>query len=112
MQRPLLPAEDLLGHDPGLGEPAEPEGPGAQELTLAVPDLQLPEGALVSFDLQEQALPALAAPDNAPLIAAVERNVTLRDNPDLATIAQELRGLANTLGELDNVALLAGRITR
>lgn len=56
--------------------------------------------------------PALAAPDNAPLIAAVERNVTLRDNPDLASIAQELRGLANALGELDNAALLAGGITR
>lgn len=43
-----------------------------------------------------------------PMVAAVERNVTL--NADAAGLAAELRALADQLDTLDATALLAGRI--
>lgn len=56
--------------------------------------------------------PALAETDDTALIAAVERNVTLRDNPDLAAIARELRGIAAALAALPTAELLAGKLAR
>lgn len=53
---------------------------------------------------------ALAQPDDAALIAAIERNVTLRDNADTAYLARELRSLAARLGALSNAELLEGKI--
>lgn len=55
---------------------------------------------------------ALADTDDAALIAAIERNVTLRVNPDLPAIAHEIRGIAAALAGLDNAALMAGEIAR
>jgi cytochrome b pre-mRNA-processing protein 3 len=55
---------------------------------------------------------ALAQPDDTMLIAAIERNVTLGTNGDPALIAAEMRVLAASLAELDDAALLAGRIVR
>lgn len=54
----------------------------------------------------------LADPDPAALVAAVARNVTLRENGDAAAVATEARVLAAALAGLDAPALLAGRIAR
>lgn len=53
---------------------------------------------------------ALAQPDDAELIAVIERNVTLNDGADVAAIAARVRQLAARLAALGNDDLLAGRI--
>ena len=53
---------------------------------------------------------ALSQPDDAALIAAVERNVTLAENANPALIAARARQLAARLSALDDAALLEGRI--
>lgn len=55
---------------------------------------------------------ALAQPDDAMLIAAIERNVTLGEDGDPAAIAKEMRVLAANLTALSNVELLTGTIER
>lgn len=55
---------------------------------------------------------SLAQPDDAALIAAVERNVTLNEDADRAAIAAELRVLNGTLAQIGDADLLAGRIAR
>jgi cytochrome b pre-mRNA-processing protein 3 len=55
---------------------------------------------------------ALAEPDDAALIAAIERNVTMGDNGNPAAIAAEVRVLSTAMGELSNEDLLAGKIER
>jgi cytochrome b pre-mRNA-processing protein 3 len=55
---------------------------------------------------------ALAESDDAALIAAIERNVTLTDKASPPAIAAELRVLAATLAALDDESLLDGRIAR
>ncbi|MDE2411668.1 MAG: ubiquinol-cytochrome C chaperone family protein [Sphingomonadales bacterium] len=55
---------------------------------------------------------ALVATDDATLIEAIERNVTLDDNGDPAAIAAELRVLAARLAATTDADLLAGAITR
>ena len=55
---------------------------------------------------------ALLEQDDAALIAAIERNVTLTDQPDPAAIAAEMRELAQTLAETSDGELLAGSILR
>lgn len=55
---------------------------------------------------------AVAAPDDAALRAAVDRNVTLIEGADPAAVATELRVVAAQLAALDNQALLAARIER
>jgi len=54
----------------------------------------------------------LTASDDAALVDAVERNVTLGERGDPAWIAAELRRLAADLAAADSAALLAGRIER
>lgn len=54
---------------------------------------------------------ALRQPDDAALIAAVERNVTLAENANPSLIATRARQLAVRLAALDDAALLEGRIT-
>ncbi len=53
---------------------------------------------------------ALAQPDDADLVAAIERNVTLNDGADVAAVAAKVRQLAATLAAIGNDDLLAGRI--
>ena len=53
---------------------------------------------------------ALAAPEDAALIAAIERNVTLTESADMAWIAAEMRRMADRLAAVDNPGLIAGRI--
>jgi len=53
---------------------------------------------------------ALAQPDDAELIAVIERNVTLNDGAEVAAIAARVRQLAARLAALGNDDLLAGRI--
>ena len=53
---------------------------------------------------------ALAAPEDAALIAAIERNVTLTESADKAWIAAEMRRMADRLAAVDNPGLIAGRI--
>ncbi|WP_374591506.1 ubiquinol-cytochrome C chaperone family protein [Novosphingobium sp.] len=53
---------------------------------------------------------ALAQPDDAELIAMVERNVTLNEGADVAAIAARVRQLAARLAAIGNDDLLAGRI--
>ncbi len=55
---------------------------------------------------------ALAQADNADLVAAIERNVTLIGSGDTAAVAHELRALAASLAQTDDAALLAGTIAR
>jgi cytochrome b pre-mRNA-processing protein 3 len=55
---------------------------------------------------------ALAGPDDAALIAAIERNVTLSEGADAMAIAAEMRFIAAELARLDDAALLAGDIAR
>ncbi len=55
---------------------------------------------------------ALAAHDDAALIEAVQRNVSLTERGDAAAVAVHMRGLAGTLGETSDTALLAGEIVR
>ncbi|WP_296679718.1 ubiquinol-cytochrome C chaperone family protein [Novosphingobium sp.] len=55
---------------------------------------------------------ALAQADDAALIAAIERNVTLTETAKPAAIAAELRVLASTLADTSDADLLAGRIAR
>lgn len=55
---------------------------------------------------------ALAAPDDAALIAAVTRNVTLRPGTDPAVVAGLARTLAGHLRATSAEALLAGVISR
>lgn len=53
----------------------------------------------------------LAEADDAALIAAIERNITLREGAaDPAWLAAQLRNLAARLSALDNAALLGGKI--
>lgn len=53
---------------------------------------------------------ALAQPDDAELVAVIERNVTLNDGADVAAIAARVRQLAARLAAIGNDDLLAGRI--
>jgi cytochrome b pre-mRNA-processing protein 3 len=53
---------------------------------------------------------ALAQPDDAALVAAVRRNVSLIDGADGAGLAAGLRALAGRLAEYDRERLLAGEI--
>lgn len=53
---------------------------------------------------------ALAQPDDAELIAVIERNVTLNDGAEVAAIAARVRQLAAKLAAIGNDDLLAGRI--
>ena len=55
---------------------------------------------------------ALAASDNADLIAAITRNVTLIQGADPAQIATAIRNLAAQLAEVPTEQLLAGDIAR
>ncbi len=52
----------------------------------------------------------LGQPDNALLVEAIGRNVTLADPADPAAVAALLRGFANALGALAAEDLLAARI--
>ena len=52
----------------------------------------------------------LAQPDDAELVAVIERNVTLNDGADVAAIAARVRQLAARLAAIGNDDLLAGRI--
>ena len=54
----------------------------------------------------------LAGPDDAVLVAAVERNITLIEGADSAAVAQAMRVLAATLAQTNDAALLAGTIAR
>ena len=54
----------------------------------------------------------LAQADDAQLIAAVERNMTLIERGDAAVVASALRVLASDLAATDDAALLAGTIKR
>ncbi|HEX4848823.1 MAG TPA: ubiquinol-cytochrome C chaperone family protein [Novosphingobium sp.] len=53
---------------------------------------------------------ALAQPDDAALIAAIERNVTLSEDGNPAAIATRMRALAGRLAAIDSADLLAGTI--
>jgi cytochrome b pre-mRNA-processing protein 3 len=53
---------------------------------------------------------ALTQPDDAELIAVIERNVTLNEGADVAAIAARVRQLAARLAAIGNDDLLAGRI--
>ena len=53
---------------------------------------------------------ALAQPDDAELVAVIERNVTLNDGAEVAAIAARVRQLAARLAAIGNDDLLAGRI--
>ena len=54
----------------------------------------------------------LAQADDAQLIAAVERNMTLIERGDAAVVASALRVLARDLAATDDAALLTGTINR
>ena len=54
---------------------------------------------------------ALAEADDAALIAAVERNVTLNEDADSAVLARRVRHVAASLAEVSDADLLAGQIT-
>ena len=54
----------------------------------------------------------LAQADDAQLIAAVERNMTLIERGDAAVVTSALRVLASDLAATDDAALLAGTIKR
>lgn len=54
---------------------------------------------------------ALAEADDAALIAAVERNVTLNAGADSAVLARRVRQVAASLAEVSDADLLAGKIT-
>ena len=54
----------------------------------------------------------LAQADDAALIAAIERNITLIEGASPAAIAAEMRVLAATLVASDDAAVLAGEIAR
>lgn len=54
----------------------------------------------------------LAEPDDAALIAAIERNITLIEGANPAVIAAEIRLLAAVLANSPDAALLAGEIAR
>jgi cytochrome b pre-mRNA-processing protein 3 len=55
---------------------------------------------------------ALAGADDAALIEAVSRNITLNEGADSAAIAAELRVLAGAIDQASAADLLAGRIAR
>ena len=55
---------------------------------------------------------ALAEADDAALIAAVERNVTLNEDADSAVLARRVRHVAASLAEVSDADLLAGKITK
>lgn len=55
---------------------------------------------------------AMAEPDNAALIAAVERNVTLNEEQDGANVAAEMRFMAAQLEAIPAADLLAGKFAR
>jgi cytochrome b pre-mRNA-processing protein 3 len=55
---------------------------------------------------------ALARPDDAGLVAAIERNVTFGELVDPAAVAAELRHFAGQLEALSVTQLLAGEIPR
>ncbi len=54
----------------------------------------------------------LAAPDDAVLAAAIERNITLIEGADTAAVARTMRVLAADLAQTEDAALMAGTITR
>ena len=54
----------------------------------------------------------LAQADDAALIAAIERNITLIEGANPAVIAAEMRVLAAALANSTDAALLAGEIAR
>lgn len=53
---------------------------------------------------------ALAEPDDAALIAAVERNVTLNEGANSAALAHRVRQVAASFAAISDVDLLAGKI--
>lgn len=55
---------------------------------------------------------ALAGPDDAALIEAVSRNITLNEGADSAAIAAEIRVIAGTLDQTAAAELIAGRFAR
>lgn len=55
---------------------------------------------------------ALVEADDAVLIAAVERNVTLNEGADSAVLARRVRQVAASLAEVSDADLLAGKITK
>ena len=55
---------------------------------------------------------SLAKTDNAALLAALTRNVTLLDGADAAALAGTVRGLAKRLSALDAGQVLAGDFSR
>jgi cytochrome b pre-mRNA-processing protein 3 len=55
---------------------------------------------------------ALAVDDDAPLIAAISRNMTLRPGAEPAPVARMARALAGQLAAAPAAALLAGEIRR
>ncbi len=55
---------------------------------------------------------ALAQADDADLIAALERNVTLNEGADSAALARRVRQLAASFSAISDADLLAGRITK
>jgi len=54
----------------------------------------------------------LAANDDAELIAAIKRNITLVDGADPAAIAREMRHIAAALAKLSDADLIAGTLPR
>ena len=54
---------------------------------------------------------ALAEADDAELIAAVERNITLNEGADSAVLARRVRQVAASLAKVSDADLLAGKIT-
>ena len=55
---------------------------------------------------------ALTDPDDAALIEAVSRNMTLNEGADSAAIAAEIRVIARTLDQTSAADLIAGRFAR
>lgn len=55
---------------------------------------------------------ALADPDDAALIEAVGRNITLNEGADSAAIAAEIRAIAGALDRASAAELIAGQIAR
>ena len=55
---------------------------------------------------------ALTDPDDAALIEAVSRNITLNEGADSAAIAAEIRVIARTLDQTSAADLIAGRFVR
>ena len=54
----------------------------------------------------------LAAEDDADLIAAIERNVTLIEGADPAAIASEMRQISAALADVSDADLIAGNVPR